>query len=215
MHHRLQEVRNILIDADVNLQIANSFIQKVKENAIGMKVAKGLSPGQHFMGLIANELISTMGGEQVPLAKRTDSKPTVIMLFGLQGAGKTTAAAKLANWMVKKQHSTKILLVAADIYRPAAIDQLQTLGKKLGIDVYSEPENQNPVKILQNGYQKAMLERYDAVIVDTAGRQVVDNKLMKELKEMKSTVFADDALLVVDAMTGQEAATLTARLHIF
>ncbi len=130
-------MKSILIDADVNLQVANNLIAKVKERALGMKVDS--KPGEQFISLLAAELVVTMGEAQVPLIKRTDGRPTVIMLLGLQGAGKTTAAGKLANYMLKSGHSKKVLLVAADIYRPAAIEQLQTLGGKLNTTVFTEP----------------------------------------------------------------------------
>lgn len=199
----------------MNLQVATSLLDKVKENALGMKVEKDVKPGVQFISLLAAELVAVMGDANAPLAQRTDNKPTTILLLGLQGAGKTTVAAKLANWITKKQESDKrrkILLVAADVYRPAAVEQLQLLGQRLQIDVYADTTaNANPVIICERALRKAAAEGYDTVIFDTAGRQVVDAPLMKELKQIKSNIKPNEVLLVVDAMTGQEAATLTAR----
>lgn len=209
----LKEVKTILVDADVNLQVTNSLISKVKDRAIGMTVEEGQKPGEQFISLIASELVNTMGEEQAPLKKRTDGRPNIILMSGLQGAGKTTAAAKLANWAMKGDYAEKVLLVAADIYRPAAIDQLQTLGARLSIDVYSEGQDVSPVQICRNSLKKAIDEKYDTIIVDTAGRQVVDENLMDELKQIKNAITPDETLLVVDAMTGQEAATLTAKFN--
>ena len=214
----LKEVRTILIDADVNLQVTNQLIEKVKTQAIGMQVNADQKPGEQFVSLLAAELVKTMGETQAPLAKRADGRPSVILMAGLQGAGKTTAAAKLANWALKenkdgKSFGEKVLLVAGDIYRPAAIEQLQTLGSRLGVDVYTEGQNVSPVQIARSALKKAITEGYDTVIVDTAGRQVVDEGLMDELKQIKAAVTPDETLLVVDAMTGQEAATLTAKFN--
>ena len=210
---REQEVKNILIDADVNLQVANSLIAKVKTRALGMKVEAGQKPGEQFISLLAAELVEIMGQSQVPLIKRSDGRPNVILMAGLQGAGKTTAVGKLASWALRQDYSKKILVVAADIYRPAAIEQLQTLGARLGenVFVYSEGQGVSPVQICRRGLAKAIAEGYDTVIVDTAGRQVVDENLMDELKQIKAAINPDETLLVVDAMTGQEAATLTAK----
>jgi signal recognition particle subunit SRP54 len=199
-----------LIDGDVNLQVTNSIISKVKEKAIGMKVEPNQKPGEQFISLLAAELVEIMGKEQSPLVRRRDGRPNVILLAGLQGAGKTTVAGKLANWVMKQKFSAKVLLVAADIYRPAAIEQLQTLGSRIGVDVFTEIGAQ-PVQIVRKALSKALNEGYNMVIVDTAGRQVVDSRLMDELKQIKAAVSPDETLLVVDAMTGQEAATLTAR----
>jgi signal recognition particle subunit SRP54 len=206
-------VKTILIDADVNLQVANSLISKVKARAVGMKVEAGQKPGEQFISLLAAELVEIMGQIQIPLIKRTDGRPNVILMAGLQGAGKTTAVAKLASWALRQEYSKKILLVAADIYRPAAIEQLQTLGSRLGdfVEVYTEGQGVSPVQICRRALAKAIAEGYDTVIVDTAGRQVVDENLMDELKQIKAAISPDETLLVVDAMTGQEAATLTAK----
>merc|ERR1711871_1041174 len=214
----LKEVKTNLLDADVNLQVTNSLIGKVKEKAMGMKVDSDRKPGEQFISLLAAELVDIMGSSQAPLIKRTDGRPTVILMAGLQGAGKTTAVSKLAKWAIDKKFCTKPLLVAADVYRPAAIEQLKTLGDRVGCDVYSEGTgsgsgDSNPVKLCRNAMKKAKEEGYDCVIVDTAGRQVVDKNLMSELAQIKAAVNPDDTLLVVDAMTGQEAATLTATFN--
>ena len=168
-------MKTILIDADVNLQVTNTLIAKVKEKAIGMKVEAGQKPGEQFIALLAAELVETMGKAQVPLTRRSDGRPNIILMAGLQGAGKTTATAKLANWANKQSYSKKTLLVAADIYRPAAIEQLQTLGARLGVEVYTEGQDVSPVQICRRAVSKAIAEGFDTIIVDTAGRQV--NKL--------------------------------------
>jgi signal recognition particle subunit SRP54 len=164
----LKEVKTILLDADVNLQVANALLSKVKEKAIGMKVESGRKPGEQFISLLAMELVEIMGKAQAPLTKRTDGRPSIILMSGLQGAGKTTAAAKLASWSIKQQYAKKPLLVAADVYRPAAIDQLKILGERLSVDVYSEGTGANPVQICRRALAKALAEGYDVIIVDTA-----------------------------------------------
>ena len=175
----LKEVKNILVDADVNLKVTNNLIKKVKERAVGMEVAANTKPGEQFMMLLAKELVDTMGSTVEPLApRRTDGRPTVILMAGLQGTGKTTTVAKIAKWALKTEYSKKLMLVAADVYRPAAIDQLQILGQRLGVDVYSEGDSVSPVKICRNALQKGVKEGYDTIIIDTAGRQIVDDKLM-------------------------------------
>lgn len=209
----LREVKTILVDADVNLQIANTIIDKVKERALGMKVDSSQKPGEQFISLLAAELVDVMGSSKSGLQKRTDSRPNVILLLGLQGVGKTTASAKLANLVMKEGYGKKVLLVAADVYRPAAVEQLKILGQRLNIDVYEEGTDADPVQISRRAFDKAKREGYDTVIVDTAGRQVVDTKLMDELKQIKTALLPDESLLVVDAMTGQQAATLTARFE--
>jgi signal recognition particle subunit SRP54 len=209
----LDEVKTILLDADVNLQVTNALISKVKDKAIGMKVDAGQKPGEQFISLLAAELVEIMGQAQVPLTRRTDGRPNIILMCGLQGAGKTTACAKLVSWALRQSYSKKPLLVAGDVYRPAAIEQLQTLGARIGVDVYTEGQDVSPVQICRRAVAKAIAEGYDTVIVDTAGRQVVDEKLMDELRQMKAAISPDETLLVVDAMTGQEAATLTAKFN--
>ena len=153
--------------------MTNSIISKVKEKAIGMQVDSKLKPGEQFISLLAKEMVEIMGSSQEALTKRTDGRPSIILLAGLQGAGKTTIAGKLSNYMIKTGFSKKLLLVAGDVYRPAAIDQLQTLGSRLNIDVFTdETGSLNPVQISRNALKKAISENYDAVIIDTAGRQV-------------------------------------------
>jgi signal recognition particle subunit SRP54 len=178
-----------------------------------MKVDANTKPGEQFISLLASELVDTMGKEQAPLMKRGDGRPNVILLAGLQGAGKTTAVGKLAKWALTQKYSSKLLLVAADIYRPAAIEQLQTLGAKVGVDVYTEGKDVSPVQISRRALAKAIAEQYDTVIIDTAGRQIVDDRLMDELRQIKAAVTPDEVLLVVDAMIGQEAAILTSRFN--
>lgn len=207
----LQEVKSALLDADVNLQVANTLLARVKGKALGMKVAENETPGKQFISLLAADLVEVMGSSKAPLNPRIGTNPATLVLVGLQGAGKTTAAAKLANWVSTHDYGKKVLLVAADVYRPAAVEQLQLLGSRMGVDVYSNLNEKNPVQICRRAYAKATSEGYDTVIVDTAGRQVVDAPLMQELQRIKSALVPDEVLLVVDAMTGQEAATLTAR----
>lgn len=178
-----------------------------------MKLEPNMKPGEQFISLLASELVETMGKEQAPLIKRSDGRPNVIVLAGLQGAGKTTAVGKLAKWALTQKYSKKLLLVAADIYRPAAIEQLQTLGAKVGVDVFAEGKDVSPVQISRRALAKAIEEQYDTVIIDTAGRQIIDNRLMDELRQIKAAVLPDEVLLVVDAMIGQEAAILTSRFN--
>lgn len=203
----MKEVKRALLDADVNLRVVNSLLKQIKLRAVGADVLPGVEPGQMLVKVMHEELSKIMGTDQAPLARRTDGEPTVILLAGLQGAGKTTAAAKLALYCLKENRSA--LLVAGDVYRPAAIDQLQTLGKMIEVNVFSLGTDVDPREIVKKGIQEAKQKGINTVIVDTAGRQVIDAKLMKELKDIKSVSKADETLLVVDAMTGQEAATLT------
>ncbi|CAN0119483.1 unnamed protein product [Scytosiphon promiscuus] len=204
----LKEVKRALLDADVNLKVTNRLIEAVKTKAVGMKLVDGVSPEQQFVKVMNDELVEIMGAEQAPLARRTDGKPTVVLLAGLQGTGKTTAAAKLAKYLKQEEEPKKVLLVAGDIYRPAAIDQLITLGKRIDVEVFSMGQGVDPVEITKAGIARAVEGGFDTVIVDTAGRQVVDDTLMTELKNIQVASEADEVLLVVDAMTGQEAATL-------
>lgn len=212
----LESIKRVLVDADVNIDVTNSIIQRVKSETVGMKLAFNQKPGEQFMNILAASLVDIMGSTESPLAKRDDGAPTTIVLLGLQGAGKTTAAAKLAYWMITYGHSQQPLLVALDIYRPAAIEQLQILGKKINVHVYSEPNSRSGVKLVdiaRRAITKAVSEGYDTVIFDTAGRQVLDEKMMEELREICAAVNPDELLLVVDAMTGQEAAFLTAKYY--
>ncbi|CAM9370314.1 unnamed protein product [Pylaiella littoralis] len=204
----LKEVRRSLLDADVNLKVTNRLVDAVKAKAVGMKLIDGVTPEQQFVKIMNDELVEIMGAEQAPLARRTDGKPTVILLAGLQGTGKTTAAAKLAKYLKQEEEPKKVLLVAGDIYRPAAVDQLISLGERIDVEVFSMGQGVDPVEITKAGLERAVEGGFDTVIVDTAGRQVVDDTLMTELKNIQVASEADEVLLVVDAMTGQEAATL-------
>ncbi|WP_018660035.1 signal recognition particle protein [Heyndrickxia acidiproducens] len=199
----MREVRLALLEADVNFKVVKNFVKKVSERAVGQDVLKSLTPGQQVIKIVQEELTNLMGGEQsqIAVAKRP---PTVIMMAGLQGAGKTTTTGKLAN-LLRKKYNRKPLLVAADIYRPAAIKQLQTLGKQLSMPVFSLGDQVSPVKIAEEAIQKAKDEHYDYVLIDTAGRLHIDGELMNELKEIKELAHPDEIFLVVDAMTGQDA----------
>ena len=202
----LREVRRALLEADVNLQVIKDFIAQVKENAPGLEVVKGVSPDQQFIKVVNDELVRLMGETNAPLAN-SSTKPTVVLMAGLQGTGKTTATAKLALHLRKENRST--LLVATDVYRPAAIDQLITLGKQIDVP----GTGANPVDIARQGIEKAKADGVDTVIVDTAGRLQIDPKMMAELADIKTAIQPDEVLLVVDAMTGQEAANLTRSFH--
>lgn len=206
----LKEVRRALLAADVNLQVVKDFVADVEKNAIGAEVISGVRPDQQFVKIVYDELVKVMGEENVPLAK-ADVSPTVILMAGLQGTGKTTASAKLALHLRKKKRST--LLVATDVYRPAAIDQLVTLGKQIDIPVFELGTDVDPVEIASQGVEKAKAEDIDTVIIDTAGRLQIDEEMMAELVRIKETTQPHETLLVVDAMTGQEAASLTLAFH--
>lgn len=198
-----REVRLALLEADVNFKVVKDFIAKIKERAIGQEVLKSLTPGQQVIKVVQDELTKLMGGEQSKLTL-SPKPPTVIMMVGLQGAGKTTSAGKLANY-VRKQFNKKPLLVAADVYRPAAIKQLETLGKQLSMPVFSLGDKEDPVVIAEKAVEKAKEDHLDVVFVDTAGRLHVDDDLMGELERIKEKVDPDEIFLVVDAMTGQDA----------
>ncbi len=197
----LREIRMALLEADVNYTVVKDFIADVKEKALGEEVEKSLKPDELFIKLVKDELISLLGGDYVAL--ETSKNPTLLMLVGLQGSGKTTTAGKLANYL-RKKHSKKPLLVACDVYRPAAIDQLKTLGRELGIEVFSE-ESKNPVKIAENALVYAKDNHYDYIIIDTAGRLQIDENLMQELKNMYEAINPHETILVIDAMMGQDA----------
>jgi len=199
----MREVRLALLEADVNFKVVKQFINKVKERAVGQEVMKSLTPGQQVIKVVNEELTALMGGEQSKIAV-SNRPPTVIMMAGLQGAGKTTTVGKLANHL-RKNHNRKPLLVAADIYRPAAINQLETLGKQLSMPVFSMGDQVNPVEIATKAIEKAKEEHLDYVIIDTAGRLHIDENLMQELKDVKEAVTPDEIFLVVDSMTGQDA----------
>ncbi|MGM9966767.1 MAG: signal recognition particle protein [Rummeliibacillus sp.] len=199
----MREVRFALIEADVNLKVVKSFVKKVSERAVGQDVMKSLTPGQQVIKIVQDELTDLMGGEQSPI-KFATKPPTVIMMVGLQGAGKTTTTGKLAN-VLRKKYNRKPLLVAADIYRPAAVKQLQTLGKQLSLPVFSLGTDISPVEIVRQAIETAKEEHHDVVLIDTAGRLHVDEKLMQELKDIRALKEPDEVFLVVDAMTGQDA----------
>lgn len=197
----LREVRLALLEADVNYQVVREFTSKVKEKALGEEVKKSLSPGEMFVGIIRDELEDLLGGEAAPL--NLEGNPATLMLVGLQGSGKTTSIGKLANFL-RKKHSKKPLLVACDVYRPAAIDQLKQIGKELNIEVYEEGKG-DPVKISLNAISYAKENGYDYVLIDTAGRLHIDDALMEELKNIKEEVRPMETLLVIDSMMGQDA----------
>ncbi|WP_053362133.1 signal recognition particle protein [Bacillus sp. FJAT-27251] len=199
----MREVRLALLEADVNFKVVKDFVKKVSERSVGQEVMKSLTPGQQVIKVVKEELTELMGGEQSKIAV-ANRPPTVIMMVGLQGAGKTTTTGKLAN-LLRKKYNRKPLLVAADIYRPAAIKQLETLGKQLSMPVFSLGDQVSPVEIAKQAIAKAKEDHHDYVLIDTAGRLHVDEKLMDELKEIKELSKPDEIFLVVDAMTGQDA----------
>ncbi|HLU21930.1 signal recognition particle protein [Lederbergia graminis] len=199
----MREVRLALLEADVNFKVVKQFIKKVSERAVGQEVMKSLTPGQQVIKVVKEELTELMGGEQSQIAV-AKKPPTVIMMSGLQGAGKTTFTGKLAN-LLRKKYNRNPLLVAADIYRPAAIKQLETLGKQLSLPVFSLGDQVSPVEIARQAIEKAKEEHHDYVLIDTAGRLHIDDQLMDELKEIKEVAKPDEIFLVVDAMTGQDA----------
>ena len=199
----MREVRLALLEADVNFKVVKQFIKKVSERAVGQEVMKSLTPGQQVIKVVKEELTELMGGEQSQIAVAQRS-PTVILMAGLQGAGKTTTTGKLAN-LLRKKYNRNPLLVAADIYRPAAIKQLETLGKQLDLPVFSLGDKVSPVEIARKAIEKAKEEHHDYVLIDTAGRLHIDGDLMTELTEIKEVSKPDEIFLVVDAMTGQDA----------
>ena len=199
----MREVRLALLEADVNFKVVKQFTQTVKERALGADVMESLTPGQQVIKIVQEELTHIMGDEQTKI-NMSQKPPTVVMMVGLQGAGKTTTAGKLALNM-RKKHNKKPLLIAGDIYRPAAIDQLKTVGKQIDIPVFSLGNQVSPVEIAKQGLQHAKEEHLDFVIIDTAGRLHIDGDLMEELSNIKELVNPDEIMLVVDAMTGQDA----------
>ncbi len=206
----LREVRRALLEADVNLQVVKDFIAEIQEKAQGSQVVSGVRPDQQFIKVVYDELVAVMGETNVPLAE-ANTAPTVILMAGLQGTGKTTATAKLALYLRKQERTT--LLVATDVYRPAAIDQLVTLGKQINVPVFEMGSDADPVEIARQGIAKAKADGINTVIVDTAGRLQIDQTMMDELVQIKAAIQPHEVLLVVDAMTGQEAASLTRTFH--
>ena len=201
----MREVRMALLEADVNFKVVKDFVAKVKERAVGEAIGEGLNPHQQIIKIVNEELIELLGGTQSKLTV-APKPPTVIMLVGLQGAGKTTTAGKLANYL-KRKHK-KPLLVAGDVYRPAAITQLQVLGEQLNVPVFTLGDKVSPVEIAQKAMEKAHSLACDTVIIDTAGRLHINEELMEELRNIKGAVHPQEILLVVDAMTGQDAVTV-------
>ncbi len=198
----LKEVRRALLDADVNFKIAKSFTDDVKQKALGQQVLTAVKPGQLMVKIVKDELIQLMGGKHEDID--VSGSPAVILMAGLQGSGKTTFSGKLAN-MLKRKKGRHPLLVAGDVYRPAAIEQLKVLGEQIGVPVYTEEGNLDPVKIAQAAIKEAKLKGYDIVIIDTAGRLAIDEQMMREISSIKKAVNPNEILFVVDAMTGQDA----------
>lgn len=198
----LREVRRALLDADVNFKTARDFTNRVKEKAIGQNVLTTLQPGQLMVKIVKDELTELMGGDTEDI--NLSANPSVILMSGLQGSGKTTFSGKLANFL-KTKKSKKPLLVACDVYRPAAINQLHVVGEQIGVEVYSEVENKNPVEIATNAIAHAKQNGFNVVIIDTAGRLAVDKEMMDEISEIHHTIKPQETLFVVDAMTGQDA----------
>ena len=201
INEAMREIRLALLEADVNYTVVKEFINNVKEKALGMEVDKSLKPDEVFIKIVKDELVELLGGEAVPLV--VDKNPTILMLVGLQGSGKTTTSGKLANYL-RKRHAKKPLLVACDIYRPAAIDQLKTVGKELNIPVFSEGQIE-VTKIVRDALEYAKENKNDYIIIDTAGRLHIDEPLMEELKSVEELAKPDEVILVIDAMMGQDA----------
>ena len=198
----LKEIRRALIDADVNYKVAKSFTDQVKQKALGQDVLKAVKPGQMMTKIVRDELAELMGGTATDI--RLEGNPAVILIAGLQGSGKTTFSGKLAAF-IKSKKGRQVLLVAGDVYRPAAIDQLKVLGGQIGVEVYTEEGNKNPVQIAENAIKYARQNSFNVVIVDTAGRLAVDEAMMQEITAIKAAVKPSETLFVVDAMTGQDA----------
>ena len=198
----LKDVRRALLDADVNYKVAKSFTDTVKQKALGMNVLTAVKPGQLMVKIVHDELVKLMGGESVGL--KLENKPAIILMSGLQGSGKTTFSGKLANLLKTKEHK-KPLLVACDVYRPAAIQQLKVVGESVDVPVYSEPDSKNVNAIAENAIKEAKSNGNDVVIIDTAGRLAVDAEMMDEIESLKKYVNPDEVLFVVDSMTGQDA----------
>ena len=198
----LKDVRKALLDADVNYKVAKTFTDTVKNKAIGQNVLTSLHPSQLMIKIVHDELTALMGGETAEI--NYEGHPAVILMSGLQGSGKTTFSSKLANYLKKKKNRNP-LLVACDVYRPAAIDQLKVLGEQIEVPVYSEPESKNPVQIALNAIKEAKEKNYNLVIIDTAGRLAVDEEMMNEIAAIKEAVIPTETLFVVDSMTGQDA----------
>lgn len=197
----VKEIRRALVDADVNYKVAKTVTDKIREEALGQDVMTSVTPGQLFTKITSDQLTSLMGGEQVPVSDK--GNPAIILMSGLQGSGKTTFTGKLGNFY--KNKNKKVLFAACDVYRPAAINQLRVLGEQLGIEVYADEENKNPVEISQNALKRAKEINANILIVDTAGRLAVDEQMMEEIEQVKKGLNPTETLFVVDAMTGQDA----------
>ena len=206
----VKDIRRALVDADVNYKIAKEFTDKIKEKAMGEKVLTSVSPGQLMVKIVQDELTELMGGKESEF--NITGNPAIILIAGLQGSGKTTFSAKLANYLKTKKGKSP-LLVAADVYRPAAIDQLEVLGGQINVDVYSERENKNPVDIVENAIKEARSKNKNVLIIDTAGRLAVDEVMMTEVANIKSAVKPQEILFVVDSMTGQDAVNTAAAFN--
>jgi signal recognition particle subunit SRP54 len=198
----IKDIRRALVDADVNYKIAKEITDRIKEQALGQKVLIAVEPGQLMVKIVQDELARLMGGQKADII--LSGNPAVILMAGLQGSGKTTFSGKLANYLKTKQNKN-VLLVACDVYRPAAIEQLKTLGEQIGVSVYAEPDNKNPVEIAQNAIKFAKENNKQVVIVDTAGRLAIDEEMMQEIEKVKKALNPAEILFVVDAMTGQDA----------
>ncbi len=205
----MREIRLALLEADVNYQVVKEFTNTVKEKALGEEVQKSIKPGDLFVKIVKDELTDLLGGESTPL--NMNGNPAILMLVGLQGSGKTTTIGKLANFL-RKKHSKKPLLVACDVYRPAAIDQLKQIGKQLGIEVYEEGKK-DPVEISKNAIIYAKENQYDYVLIDTAGRLHIDSELMEELQNINQEIKPQEILLVIDSMMGQDAIHVIQGFH--
>ncbi len=200
----LREIKLALLEADVNYKVVSQFIKDIREKALGAEVVKGVNPAQQLVKIVYDELVEALGGEEAKLNLK--SKPAVILLIGLQGSGKTTTAAKLANYL--KKQGKKVLLTSADVYRPAAMLQLKKLGDKIGVPVFLEEDEKNAVKIAKDALEKAKEEGYDVLIIDTAGRLHIDEELLDEARRIREATNPDEVLFVIDAMTGQEAVNI-------
>lgn len=211
MDEMLREIRTALLEADVNYKVVKEFINSVKEQSIGQEVLSKISPSQMIVKIVHDEMVKLLGADQCEITFAMH-RPTVIMMVGLQGSGKTTTAGKLGRLM-KKKLAKKVLLVAGDVYRPAAIEQLQTIARQIDVDFFSLGDLISPVEIAQKAVLKAQEEKYDAVIIDTAGRLQIDEKLMQELVDIENTVHPDEELLLVDAMSGQDAINVAKAFH--
>lgn len=205
----LKEVKLALLEADVNFKVVKQFVKSVQERAVGEEVLKSLTPGQMVIKIVNEEMVKLMGSETTELKLRPSNEVTVLMMMGLQGAGKTTTAAKLAGKLKQKSNKWKPLLVACDVYRPAAIKQLQVNGEKQGVEVFSMGDGHNPVNIAKAAYEHAKNKGHNILILDTAGRLQIDESMMEELQNIKRELNVDQSILVVDGMTGQEAVNVS------